>query len=230
MRAARHVSERHCRGRADRGLDRRRPPRRRRPRPLRRRPRRPPSPPPSRRRAGPAPAEAAPARSRAGRRRRPRPRQRARPRLWRVPARLLSHRLCDRDPPGRGEGRRQGDDAARRALCPWLRRRARRQEGHRMVPARRRARRPRGDVRARACSTSPDAPAPSTASRPPSCSPPPPSSGTFPPPTTSACSISRASCSRRISRARPNCSAAPRRPGIRKRNTRSPRSTRKAAA
>ena len=64
----------------------------------------------------------------------------------------------------------------------------------------------------------------------PSCSPPPPSSAMRPPPTISACSISKASCSRRISRAPPSCSAAPRRPAARKRNTRSPPSTRRAAA
>ena len=80
-------------------------------------------------------------------------------------------RLRHRDPPRRGEGRRQGDDAAGRALRQWLRRQPRRQEGGRMVPARRRPRRPRGDVRARRCSTSPAAAAPSTARRPPSCSP-----------------------------------------------------------
>ena len=57
--------------------------------------------------------------------------------------------FADRDPPGRRAEGRQGDDAARRALRQRPRRRARRQEGGRMVPARRRPRRPRGDVRAR---------------------------------------------------------------------------------
>ena len=57
-------------------------------------------------------------------------------------------------------------------------------------------------------------PAPAIANRGPSCSPPPPSSGMPPPPTISACSTSRAKCFRRISAARPNCSAAPRRPAL----------------
>ena len=55
--------------------------------------------------------------------------------------------------------RRQGHDAARRALRQRPRRRSRRQEGRRMVPARRRPRRSRGDVRARPCSISAGAPA-----------------------------------------------------------------------
>ena len=42
---------------------------------------------------------------------------------------------------------------------------------------------------------------PAIARKPPSCSPPPPSSDMWRPPTISACSISKASCSRRISRA-----------------------------
>ena len=62
------------------------------------------------------------------------------------------------------------------------------------------------------------------------CSPPPPSSAMPPRPTTSRCSTSKASCSRRISRAPPNCSALRPRPATRRRNTRSRPSTRKAAA
>ena len=58
----------------------------------------------------------------------------------------------------------------------------------------------------------------------------PPSSATPAPPTISACSICRASSSRRTSSAPPNCSRVPPTPAIRKRNTRSPPCTRKAAA
>ena len=47
------------------------------------------------------------------------------------------------------KGDPQGDDALGGALCQRLRRRAGRQEGGRVVPARRRPRRPRRDVRAR---------------------------------------------------------------------------------
>jgi hypothetical protein len=57
-----------------------------------------------------------------------------------------------------------------------------------------------------------------------------PSSATLPPTTISACSICRASSSRRISNAPPNCSPPPPKPAIRKRSTRSPRCTKKAAA
>src|SRR5262249_44392635 len=54
------------------------------------------------------------------------------------------------------------------------------------------------------------------------CSLPPPSSATSGRPTISACSISKASCSRRTSHAPPNCSAPPRRQAVRRRNTRLP--------
>ena len=66
--------------------------------------------------------------------------------------------------------------------------------------------------------------------RAPNGSPPPPSSATRSPPTISRCSTSRASCSRRISTAPPNCCASPRTPATRKRNMRSAPSTRRAAA
>ena len=105
-----------------------------------------------------------------------------------------------------------------------------RRQGGRVVPARRRSRRPRGDVRARDDAHGRPRRHRSIARRRPSCSPPPPSSTIRWRPTISACSISKASCSRRISRAPPNCSASPPTPAARRRNTRSPRSTRKAAA
>ncbi len=66
--------------------------------------------------------------------------------------------------------------------------------------------------------------------RAPNGSPPRPSSASRSPLTIWRCSISRANCSRRISTAPPNCCASPRRPAIRKRNMRSARSTRTAAA
>ena len=69
---------------------------------------------------------------------------------------------------------------------------ARRQEGRRMVPARRRPRRPRGDVRARDVPPQRARRRRQSRARAPSCSPPPPSSAMPPPPTISACSISRA--------------------------------------
>ena len=63
-----------------------------------------------------------------------------------------------------------------------------------------------------------------------SCSHRPPSSAMPPRPTTSPCSTSRASCSRRISGAPPNCCGMRGRRATRKRNTRWQPSTRKAAA
>src|SRR5260221_77254 len=50
---------------------------------------------------------------------------RGRPCIRRLPARLLHHRLCGRDPSSGRAERHQGDDAARRALCQRLGRSAR---------------------------------------------------------------------------------------------------------
>ena len=93
-------------------------------------------------------------------------------RLRRIPARPLPDRVHDRDGTRREARRRQGDGAARRALCRRPGREAGRDHGRRMVPARRRSRRPRRDVRARACCAWPAAPDRSIATRPRSCSPP----------------------------------------------------------
>ena len=153
-------------------------------------------------------------------RRRPRRRRRrptsgragARPRLRRVPARPLLTAFQIATQRVEGEERRQGDDAARRAL----RQRLGVEHDDKKAAEWYRLAADRGDREAMfalaMCSMAGRAGA-GDREKAPSCSPPRPSSGTPPPPTISPCSISKASCSRRISRAPPNCSAAPRRAG-----------------
>ena len=108
-----------------------------------------------------------------------------------------------------------------RALRQRARRAAGRPKSRRMVQARRRPRRPRGDVRAG------DVPPgrPRRPARPRRQRQMARGSGQArpadSPPTIWRCSISRANCSRRILAAPPNCCASPPRPAIRTRNMRS---------
>ena len=150
--------------------------------------------------------------------------------LRRLPARPLHDRVDDRDPARRAQRRRQGDGAARRALRLRPRREAGRHQGRRLVPARRRPRRPRGDVRARhAAHGGPRRTGQSRGSREAARR-----RGAAQ--ASDGVLQSRPALSRRPAvpagfRARRRAASAwPPKPAARRRNTRSPRSTRKAAA